>query len=225
MNATQERYAKNKYVDEYPCCAIRKRINELKWTYAEAAVKFKNAGIEKVTAEAVRQWVGGYSRPDMNKLLDIAKVLDCSINYLFGVDDLPDMDDSEMYRRTGLCSESISTLSQGLKSDEPIKVSDIINAILTNEILINYPAAHISTAASSLNKALASAGHWDKYDKFEEKTINDEVGKKGFVALPPEAAAAYYLHQGRQTISDLINGYMDMMLIKRRMGDENNGKA
>jgi transcriptional regulator with XRE-family HTH domain len=122
MKETQEKYGKNKYINEYPCRAIRERINQLGWTYADATEKFKNAGIEKVTAEAVRQWVGGYSRPDMNKLLDIAKVLNCSINYLFGVDDLPDMDDSEIYRRTGLLPEAINIL----KSLSKLEITDFI---------------------------------------------------------------------------------------------------
>ena len=70
------------------------------------------AGVENVTPEAVRQWTGGYSRPDMNKLKDIAKVLDCSINYLFGIDDLPKMDNNAIHERIGLSDSAIKVLEE-----------------------------------------------------------------------------------------------------------------
>lgn len=119
----------SKFYNEYPCCRIRKRITEeLQWTLTEAAEKMKNAGIENVTVEAVRQWTGGYSRPDMNKLKDLARVLDCSINYLFGVDDLPDMTDNQINQILGL-DKGIKEIKYHARQPDKTKIK-ILDKIL-----------------------------------------------------------------------------------------------
>ena len=109
MKVTRE----SKFYNEYPCCRIREQIGRLGMSMVEAAEAMKKAGIQNVTSEAVRQWCGGYSRPDMNKLKDIAKVLDCSINYLFGIDDLPDMTEAGVRKLTGLSGAAVRRLTGG----------------------------------------------------------------------------------------------------------------
>ena len=37
-----------------------------------------------VTAEAIRQWIGGYARPDIDRLADIATCFNTTIAFLFG---------------------------------------------------------------------------------------------------------------------------------------------
>jgi len=122
----------NKFYDEYPCCRIRERITDLGWTLMDAAEKMKEAGIQNVTAEAVRQWTGGYSRPDISKLTNIAQVLNCSINYLFGVDDLPDMTNDQIYQLTGLDTKSIEAL-KGYMAHNLHQDLKTINAIIGDE--------------------------------------------------------------------------------------------
>lgn len=62
---------------------IRERLQEKDWT----AVQLQKALAEKklkLTAEAVRQWVSGYSQPKVDNIPLVAEVLGCSVNYLFG---------------------------------------------------------------------------------------------------------------------------------------------
>ncbi|MGI5849450.1 MAG: helix-turn-helix domain-containing protein [Christensenellales bacterium] len=140
----------SKFYDEFPCCRIRERIAYKEWTLTEAAERMRNAGIENVTPEAVRQWTGGYSRPDMNKLKDIAAVLDCSINYLFGVDDLPDMTDSKIQEITGLDETAILILRDlnGKAPYEHEPVYRIINGIIINKAFHTHILRHGANAIS-----------------------------------------------------------------------------
>ena len=111
MPAMQEIKRESKFYDAFPNCRIRERIEKgLKLSYKEAAAVLNKAGIAGVSHEAVRQWCGGYSRPDMGKLIDIAAALGCSINYLFGVDEYPDMEISDISRKTGLSEDTIKTI-------------------------------------------------------------------------------------------------------------------
>lgn len=129
----------SKFYDEYPCCRIRERIDSLGWTLGRAAEEMRSGGIANVTAEAVRQWSGGYARPDMTKLKEISRVLNCSINYLFGVDDLPDMTQSQIHNLIGLSNNSIEQLQQyntqrlNYKGDDPEKMIDTLNALLESD--------------------------------------------------------------------------------------------
>ena len=159
-NKQEKKGRESKFYNEYPCRAIRKRITEeLHWSLTEAAEKMKAAGIENVTPEAVRQWTGGYSRPDMNKLKDIANVLSCSINYLFGIDALPEMDKSEINRITGLSDSAIDILKQLKNGDDDFnRQSDIqdalstVNRIIENERLIRAIDAYLAFDPKSISQ-------------------------------------------------------------------------
>ena len=62
---------------------IRERLKENGWTAVQLKELLSDKGIE-LTAEAVRQWISGYSQPKLDSIPTIADVLGCSVNYLFG---------------------------------------------------------------------------------------------------------------------------------------------
>lgn len=59
---------------------INKRIREFLDSKKMSINDFAEA--LDVKAESVRQWKGGYSRPDIDKIFGIAKIMECSIEYL-----------------------------------------------------------------------------------------------------------------------------------------------
>lgn len=86
MNKGNERKnarREGKFYDSPINTRIRERLNEKGWTAVQLKEKLSDEGIE-LTAEAVRQWISGYSQPKLDNIPAIADVLDCSVNYLFG---------------------------------------------------------------------------------------------------------------------------------------------
>ncbi len=126
----------SKFYDEYPCCRMRDRIHELGKTYNEIADIMKRAGMESVSAEAVRQWCGGYARPDIGKMKDIAAVLECSTDYLFGLTDIrtANADIKAICEYTGLSEKAVITLGC-LNSWEYDSQINTINILIEQEEL------------------------------------------------------------------------------------------
>lgn len=104
-----------KWYDVAPNKQIRERINdELQISNAEAAERMKAHGV-KATAEAVRQWTSGYTRPDVTKLVGIADALGVSCNYLLGLTEARHAEDEQLADELGLSSKAIGNLRK-LKS-------------------------------------------------------------------------------------------------------------
>lgn len=96
------------YFDEYPNCRIRERSENMK--SHELADKISTLAGEVISPEAIRQWRGGYVRPDMSKIPAIAKALDCTSDYLFGIEAQPNHAASDIHAVTGLSETAITTL-------------------------------------------------------------------------------------------------------------------
>ena len=59
---------------------INRRIREFLNTDILSAKEFANK--LNVSYETIRQWKNGYARPDIDKIDEISKILNCSIEYL-----------------------------------------------------------------------------------------------------------------------------------------------
>ena len=76
-----------KFYDSPINTRIRERLGEKGWTAVQLREELKDGGVE-LTAEAIRQWISGYSQPKIDNIPVIANVLGCSVNYLFGDTDI-----------------------------------------------------------------------------------------------------------------------------------------
>ena len=79
---------------------------------------------------AVRMWEAGKSKPDMDTVLKLKEIFDCSIDYLFGFAEYKQPDESFIGRATGLSGKAIQTLINAhqtylnVKEDCPSVVDD-----------------------------------------------------------------------------------------------------
>lgn len=105
-----------KFYDSAVNAYIRKRLDSLEWTAVDLRNSLQENGLS-LSCEAVRQWISGYSQPKLESIPVIAKSLGCSIAFLFGVDELPDMDDSQIHRKTGLSQPALDWLRKAGAAD------------------------------------------------------------------------------------------------------------
>ena len=95
---------------------IRKRLDDLGWTAVDLRNSLQEKGLS-LSCEAVRQWISGYSQPKLENIPIVAAALRCSISYLFGVDELPDMEDTQIFESTGLTQPALNWLRKSNKVD------------------------------------------------------------------------------------------------------------
>ena len=72
-----------KFYDSPVNACIRKRLEDKGWSAVQLQSALKEAGLI-LSAEAIRQWVSGYSQPKIDNIPLLAEALECSVNYLFG---------------------------------------------------------------------------------------------------------------------------------------------
>lgn len=105
-----------KFYDSAVNTYIRKRLDALGWTAVDLRNSLQEKGLS-LSCEAVRQWISGYSQPKLENIPIIAAALSCSIAYLFGIDELPDMEDTQIFESTGLSQPALNWLRKTNKVD------------------------------------------------------------------------------------------------------------
>lgn len=90
---------------------------------------------------AIRMWESGKSKPDMDTVLRLCEIFNCSIDYMFGKSIGKTFEIDDIIKRTGLDEESIRILSNyllekafGLNGAVELRV---INAIIKEKDLLN----------------------------------------------------------------------------------------
>lgn len=83
-----------KYYNSVLNARIRTRLDVLQWSAVDLQRELANAGRStplSISAEAVRQWISGYSQPKIDNIHTIAESMHCSVAYLLGETDCPDI--------------------------------------------------------------------------------------------------------------------------------------
>jgi len=215
---------KARYYDAFPNQAIRKRANQLNIPYVELAarlnaiVKERGEETKKITPEAVRQWVGGYSQPKYERLPDIAAILNCSLPFLFGVEEMPDMTFEQVYELTGLSEKALRKLfvsqweeDYSIDKSKALRIrndfSNLINCLLENDSFgmavgdfsLMSKMAHLIMHDSEACKRLAEG-----FERIHgEKIFNAED-------LP-----AYYASRISKTLSEIIYEKLNKLLYRQ----------
>lgn len=135
-----------RYLNSYPNKAIRARAAALGLTSPELADKVNKAAADEraekpITPEAVRQWVCGYSQPKYERLPDLAAALDCSLRFLFGLDESPRPDQQAACEITGLSSEAVEWLAHCQSDDARASMSRFLDVVITSGELLNLALA------------------------------------------------------------------------------------
>ncbi|PWM61125.1 MAG: hypothetical protein DBX63_09320 [Clostridia bacterium] len=63
-----------------------------------------------MTTQTISYYENGERKPDYETFAKIARVLNCSLNYLYGIDDLPDEEWEQIHKKTGLSYGAIEYL-------------------------------------------------------------------------------------------------------------------
>ncbi len=215
MPAMQEIKRESKFYDAFPNCRIRERIEKgLKLSYKEAAAVLNKAGITGVSHEAVRQWCGGYSRPDMGKLIDIAAALGCSINYLFGVDEYPDMEISDISRKTGLSEDTIKTI----ETYSPREVS-LLNDLVTDG---RFRLA-LSCWEDAVFAALCTPAPIKTNDRPTATPIVVHAMEPGYYTVAGKVASEFFLQMATENIKSIIKEKTSDIVISQKEEGGSNG--
>ena len=124
-----------------------------------------------VSSEAVRQWCGGYSRPDIDKLPDIAYMLGVSIDYLLGNSEFPssDIDKQGVHKITDLPIEVIDSLIALKKYKNTIHDNSEFDAYVDKQALVIVNEKDIEHRIDLLKELL------EYQDKYYKENIADEV--------------------------------------------------
>jgi transcriptional regulator with XRE-family HTH domain len=112
-------------------------------TNVEAAQILCSAGVN-ISPEGVRQWCGGYARPDIGKIKAIAAALGCTVNYLFGIDEYPDADITDISKKTGLSAAAVEAIQNCKEKDF---LNDFLSSSRLNVFLNCAKEAVIAEAA------------------------------------------------------------------------------
>ncbi len=140
------------YFDEFPNRRIRELSANMK--SKDLAELISELSGDSVTSEAIRQWRSGYVRPDMSKLRAIAKALNCTTDYLLGLEDQPSHESADISVVTGLSDLAI----QILKYHRNHRELDIgfVNFLIEQEIpLAIWASADRRKSESDLFKFIA----------------------------------------------------------------------
>ena len=218
---------KARFYDAYPNKAIRERANTLGVSYVELAAhindaaKARGVAARAVTSEAIRQWVGGYSQPKYERLQDIMKVLDCSLNFLFGIDELPSMDLQQLHEATGLSEKALQSLNENEIPHKDISVraaavrerAQLVNCILESQHLNKLCLKYVSlTGACSLHHMPKKEMDLEK-EKEISNTRNDLIDY-GYLMMRPKQAAEYYAHEASRILETIIQDKLEELLSK-----------
>lgn len=137
----------SKFYDSYPNCRIREYLLKNRITTKQFAASLNEAcGSESkpLTAEAVRQWIEGYARPDHSKISAIAELMNCSCDYLYGIDRFRTELEKETARIFDLDDVAIEKLTEYRNdssfSDDGVKAykAQQVNAFLSDLIKYDY---------------------------------------------------------------------------------------
>ncbi len=63
-----------------------------------------------MTTQTISYYENGERKPDYETFAKIARILNCSLNYLYGIDDLPDEEWEQIHKKTGLSYGAIEYL-------------------------------------------------------------------------------------------------------------------
>lgn len=116
---------------------LRERVREVCKSGAALTAKLNERGVS-ISAESVRQWLGGYTCPKDENYRVLAEILDCSEQYLRGGDALPNIDDTQIHEITGLEQQSIDWLRE-LKSRGSEYERLVLNLLMTKDANGNVP--------------------------------------------------------------------------------------
>ena len=117
---------------------IRKYLDEQaeKSSNKQAVADFAVAvGVSK---EIVRQWRNGYTRPDIDKLIIIANILGCSLEYLLGASECKNFENININKELGLSNEAINNLKELQKKDIKTTLIGNFKRRFANIDIINY---------------------------------------------------------------------------------------
>lgn len=63
-----------------------------------------------MTTQTISYYESGERKPDYETFAKLARILNCSLNYLYGIDDLPDEEYEQIHKKTGLSYGAIEYL-------------------------------------------------------------------------------------------------------------------
>lgn len=129
--------------------SINKRIREYleekgKETSNKQAVK-DFAEAVNVSEESVRQWRNGYTRPDLDKIVLISNILNCSLEYLFGASVCKNIENININKELNLIDSAINSIKElnkynfkdtellGKVPRSGLPVTDILNNFLSKK--------------------------------------------------------------------------------------------
>ena len=91
-----------------------------------------------MSKENVRQWRNGYTRPDIDKLIIIANILGCSLEYLLGASECKNFENININKELGLSNEAINNLKELQKKDIKTTLIGNFKRRFANIDIINY---------------------------------------------------------------------------------------
>lgn len=193
---------------------LNQRIREL--TENEDTAGFAKA--IGVSAEAVRQWTAGYSRPDVEKIILIADYFRISTDYLFGrtEEKTLDMEKIAACRYTGLSESTIDLLRQSHDSDFP--ASEVVNGICESRsysVFSNYCRKKLLLLGYFLDETLLVPE--DEENAIKEFEI--QLAPNGFdynLTIPTSDAECYYRYEATKAMESIIEEIFDRPLLCER---------
>lgn len=91
-----------------------------------------------VSESAVNKWFSKKSRvaPNIENLIVLAPVLDCDVDFLLGIQDIPSRKMFDIHETTGLSGEAVDTLMSLVEAQSPVllTISDLITSSLPLDI-------------------------------------------------------------------------------------------
>jgi transcriptional regulator with XRE-family HTH domain len=115
----------------------KKRREHGVYSYADFAKKIGK------TAEAVRQWMAGYSRPSVDTIGKICKIFEIPSDWLLGLSDTmtTDIETREICERIGLSPEAIKNLEHFKSTRTKLYPVDFVNRLIeTPQLFLNISA-------------------------------------------------------------------------------------
>ena len=170
VSQTNKKKASSQFHDNIINTKIRDLLYTNNMKAEDLVAKFKENNII-ITKEAVRLWTGGYARPDIDKLLIIAKIFDCSMDYLFGITEYPtsNEDIKAIINYTGLSEEAVIILNViNTKKNTPVDIPFQSEPQLYDDLI---KAINLLIEKESENKILENIA---RYLWYEYKDISDK---------------------------------------------------
>ena len=161
-----------------------------------------------VTPENVRQWINGYSRPDIDKLTVIADYMGCSLEYLLGKTEITNHEQVNIVNELNLTIDAISNLKD-------MKSIDFKNSIKHSSLFQDIPEDFKYTNIISyficqrelweiIQEQLLNIDKYNKDDTYKE--IYLKLSKKKGIYMPAKDFACMNISS---EISKILNDYVE----------------